>query len=71
MTDQPKLCCDCAYYRRVGDGPPYSHVCNLGPLMDRINLVTGEIRRSSSSSCEYLRMNEDLCGRAGKHWKEK
>ena len=68
MTDEPRLCCNCVYYRKVGEGPPWSHVCNKGPQMDKVNLVTGEVRRSASSDCGYLRMSEELCGRAGKYW---
>lgn len=68
MAEDPKLCCHCTYHRRVGEGPPYSHVCRKGPEMDRVNLVTGEVRQNSSSDCNYLRMNEDLCGRGGKYW---
>ena len=69
-----KLCKDCKFYAkelgiRLG-AEVEIHVCYV-QKSNEIDLVTGDEVVTGVALCNYMRGDEDICGRSGKLWEKK
>lgn len=72
MSD--RLCVNCKFYKFVeAKFISYSHLCYAKKVEEKIDLVTGEIYKTSSflGHCYELRKRKEDCGPLGELFQEK